>query len=73
MNAALAGAGAAEAINLSQRLFVASDGYTFPIVTLFDADGDETDDPCEAVACVAGVEGRWHAINLEDFSAGAFQ
>lgn len=55
-----------EALNLGRRLFIDSNGDTFPIVATFDEDGEE----CElgaAVAAVAGTEGKWFAIDLRDF------
>ncbi len=61
-----------EAINLGQRLFVDEDGETWPIVLLFDGDGEECS-PAEAVSAVAGTEGRWYALDLSEFGAGALQ
>jgi len=61
-----------EAINLGQRLFVDQAGDTFPIVSMFDSDGEECSPP-DAVFAVAGTEGRWYALDLSEFGAGAFQ
>jgi hypothetical protein len=55
------------AIHLERRLFLSEDGDVFPITNLYDAEGDETDDIGEAVAAVAGTEGRWFAFRLDDF------
>lgn len=55
-----------EAINIGRALFVATDGETYPITNWFDADGDECA-PEDAIAAVAGVEGRWFALDLRDF------
>ena len=61
-----------EAINLGRREFIDDDGNLYPVVTMFDGDGDECglDD---AVAAVAGNEGRWFALDLSEFLAGALQ
>jgi len=61
-----------EAVNLAQRLFIDSDGHTHPVITMFNADGEECE-PCEAVSAVAGTEGRWFCLDLSEFNAGAFQ
>lgn len=61
-----------ESINLGQRLFIDSDGFVHPIVAMFDCDGEDCQ-PREAVSAVAGSEGRWFALDLSDFNAGAFQ
>lgn len=61
-----------EAINLAQRLFVDSEGRTYPIVTMFNADGDECE-PSEAVSAVSGTEGRWFVLDLSEFNAGLLQ
>jgi len=48
-----------------------SDGKVLPITRFADADGDETDDPYEAVVCLAGEDGYgWLtiAIHPEDSS-----
>jgi len=62
----------AEMVNLGQRLFVDSEGFTHPIAVMFDSDGEECE-PRDAVSAVAGSEGRWFALNLSEFEAGAFQ
>jgi hypothetical protein len=42
-----------------------TDGKVLPITRLADADGDETDDPYEAVVCVAGEDGYgWLTIAI---------
>lgn len=61
-----------EALNLGQWLFVDGDGLPYPIVSMFDVDGLDCG-PCDAVAAVAGVEGRWFALDLSEFNVGAFQ
>lgn len=61
-----------EAVNLGQRLFVDQAGDTYPIVSMFDGDGDECG-PSDAVSAVAGTEGRWYVLDLSEFAAGAFQ
>ena len=57
-----------EAINLGQMLFLDSDGFTHPIVELFDSNGVSCERE-EAVAAVAGTEGRWFAIDLTEFGS----
>ena len=61
-----------EAVNLAQRLFVDSDGNTHPVVAMFNLDGQECE-PADAVSAVAGTEGRWFCLDLQEFQAGAFQ
>jgi hypothetical protein len=58
-----------EAVNLGRRTYI-RDGAAFPITDLFDAAGDKTDDPAEAVFAVAGREGEWYALNLSEFQGG---
>lgn len=55
-----------EMINLDRRLFVDQFGFEYPIVAMYDGNAQECDCP-DAVAVVAGVEGRWYVIDLEDF------
>lgn len=54
------------AINLARRLYIEGD-QVFPITHFFDADGDECN-PEDAVFAVAGIEGRWYALDLTEFS-----
>lgn len=54
------------AVNIEQRLFCDSDGFVHPITNWLDADGDECE-PEDAVAAVAGTEGRWFAFALSEF------
>lgn len=61
-----------EAINLEQRIFICVDGLIHPVVSIFDSDGVDCS-PKDAVSAVAGSEGRWFAIDLSEFGAGAFQ
>jgi|HubBroStandDraft_6_1064221.scaffolds.fasta_scaffold04429_9 hypothetical protein len=42
------------AVNLDQGYAVRDDLATVPIIALYDSEGDETDDPKEAVAFTAG-------------------
>ena len=55
-----------EAINLGQRLFIDQAGDTYPVVSMFDCDGEECE-PCDAVTAIAGTEGRWYALDLREF------
>lgn len=55
------------AINLSQRLGMWSDGSTSPL-TLHDEDGDEVDEPVDAVFVTTPTpDGRWAAAQVVDF------
>lgn len=58
-----------QAINLTKRLALLSDGATVPVTNLLDADGDETQEPAQAVGFVAGEGGTWFAGLLSDFDA----
>lgn len=49
------------------RYAVLEDGTMLPITNLFDIDGDETDDPDEAVSFVAGEGGVWVSGSCDDF------
>ena len=59
------------AFSLRQALMQLSDGALVAITNLYDAWGDETDDPSEAVAFVAGPDerGLWWQCAIEDFGA----
>lgn len=58
---------AINAVKALSRLALLSDGTTVPITNLLDADGDETDDPNEAVSFVAGEGDRWFTGLCADF------
>lgn len=62
-----------EAIKVFSRLALLSDGTTVPITNLFDGDGDETDDPDEAVSFVAGDGDRWFTGLVSDYAEVEFQ
>lgn len=54
-------------IDLDARYVLMADGKVLPITHFFDADGDDTDDPYEATACVAGEDGYgWMTIEIHD-------
>ena len=59
-----------DAINLGRRLALLNTGATVPISTFFDEDGDETDQPSEAVAFIVFLGGLWFtgAVASYDFS-----
>lgn len=61
-----------ESINLAHRLYIDPDGFVHPVVVMFDSDGEDCE-PRDAVSAVAGTEGRWFALDLSEFNAGAFQ
>jgi hypothetical protein len=54
-------------VNLSRRLAVLTDGETVPVTQMFDADGDDTDDPAQAAAFVAGRPGKWFSCATKVF------
>lgn len=57
------------AVNVGRREAVLDDDTVIPITNLLDDEGEETDDPEEAVAAVAcEAEDRWHTIDLRDFT-----
>ena len=58
-----------EAINLHDRQALLTTGEVIPITELFDDEGDETDDPDEAVAFVAGRPGLWINALVDDYVA----
>lgn len=56
------------ALNRHERKIFYDDGVCRPFVNMFDRDGDETDDPAEAVAVVVMIdEHHWNAIDLRMF------
>lgn len=54
-------------LDLTAMVVMVEDGQTIPVTNMLDADGDETDDPMEAVVVVAGPDstGHWLTITLE--------
>jgi hypothetical protein len=64
-----------EAINLDARLATFDDGGTGIITDMFDADGEDTADPEEAVAVVIEHKksGRFFVGLPEDFDSGVLQ
>lgn len=62
-----------EAVNVGRRIALLTDGRTVPITNLLDGDGDETDDPAEAVAFVAGADDQWFAAQLADYETRGLQ
>lgn len=56
-----------ELVNPRRREFVTADGRTHRLTVFIDADGDETDDPDEAVAVVGPVGNKWLTIDLRYF------
>lgn len=63
----------AVAIKTFSRLALLNDGTTVPITNLFDADGDETDDPDLAVSFVAGEADRWFTGLCADYEEVGLQ
>lgn len=56
-----------QAVNLGRRIALLTDGRTAPITQLLDAAGDETHDPSDAAAFVAGAGRQWFAGLLSHF------
>lgn len=54
-----------EEIDLALRLYLRN-GESYPIVALFDLNGDDCDAD-DAIAAVAGRDMDWFAIDLEGF------
>lgn len=54
-------------VNPFTRCAVLYDGEAIEITRLMDHRGEETDDPKEAIACVAGPDsdGQWYSIGLQ--------
>lgn len=61
------------ALHLTDRLALLADDRQVPITNLFDADGDETADPAEAVAVVCGEGMEWYSVNLAEFDKARVQ
>lgn len=60
---------AVEAINRSQGLVLMVSGEVFPVSDWLDGAGDETDDAQAAeFAVVQGPDGRWHTLQLSEFT-----
>lgn len=56
------------AVNRAQRFALTDRGDVCPIRNFFDAFGDETDDPSEAIAAVAELDAdHWFSIDLTKF------
>lgn len=54
-------------VNLGLFYVEADDGRSGVVTTMIDEFGDSTDEPGEAVACVAEVEGIWFALDLRQY------
>ena len=62
------------AVNVSQRLALMSDSSIRKVTNLFDADGNDTDDPAAAVSCVVkNGEHSWFACKLSEFDRATLQ
>lgn len=58
----------ASAVNVPGRVAVLDSGETIAFSTMFDFDGDETDDADQAVSVVAPLPtGGWAVILLDEF------
>lgn len=52
--------------NLEQKVMVDFDGQVYPIVTMYDEYGEETEDTSECMAFIAGREGYWVAVATDE-------
>ena len=60
------------AVNVSDRLALASDDRECAATNLFDSDGDETEDTDAAVAAVVRyADDKWFTIVLAEYETGA--
>jgi hypothetical protein len=59
-----------ESINLGRSLALTTTGEVVPITNMFDMDGDDTNDPAEAVAITAGptASGEWLSDAVTNFN-----
>lgn len=56
------------AVNVRKRTAMLQDGTMFRLTELLDRDGDNTEDPDQAVAAIGKLpDGSWVAINLGEF------
>jgi LDH2 family malate/lactate/ureidoglycolate dehydrogenase len=56
------------AVNVAKRAAYLDTGEQCPITKLLDFEGDETDNPAEAVAAIAPLRsGTWITIDLTQF------
>lgn len=62
--------GSMAALNLAQRLFIDDDGTLCQITNMFDADGEDTDEPDMCATFVAKrSEGEWIADDARNYDA----
>jgi hypothetical protein len=59
-----------EALNLTKRLAILTDGRTMPITSFIDVEGDETNDLAEAESFVCGAGREWWSGSLSAFETG---
>ena len=58
------------ALNVAERKAVDDGGNVYPITRMLDADGDETDDPAEAVVVIVRAGPKaWLVEKIADYSA----
>lgn len=56
------------AVSLGQKIAITDDGEQIELTDFYDEDGDEIDDPTEAVVVVGKVpSGGWCTIDMREF------
>lgn len=60
-------------VNLGRREALLSDGRVVPVTNMLDADGDDTEDPAEAVGFVSGAGSEWFVDAVSDFEGASVQ
>lgn len=59
--------GSITAINLNQRIALTEEGAALPITNMYDDESNETHNPSEAKAVIAGQGSEWHCIRASDY------
>ena len=61
------------AVNRGLRLVLTTDGRFLPISDYLDSDGEETDNPEEAVIAIVNAGDSWAVLDLRDFERESTQ
>lgn len=62
-----------QAINLGKQILLLDDGKIVPVIAMFDSNGQNTDEPDEAVSFVGGVVGEWFVGKVSDYEPATTQ